>query len=436
MADALCAAEPVFGECHRRGVDALLELGVDLRRALGDVELRLPSIQLPAIFLVEVALARLWTSWGIRPAALAGYSMGEITAAHLAGVLTFDDALRLVLARGRVLERASGGAMLSVPLPERDVAAMLGAELGVATVDTPRSCVVAGPAPAVDALAATLLERGVESRPVPIATAAHSRLLDPILAEWEEHVRAVDLARPSIPFVSNVTGTWITPEQAVDPAYWVRQLRFPVRFADGVATLLEEDRRVVLEVGPGRTLSGFVRRHPDLRPDQLAVASLRHPLGERSDVESVLTALGRLWLAGAEPDWRAAHSQRRRRVPLPTYPFEGERHWLDDRRGDHEHDDRAEPPHPVGPPEPPADDGPRTPVERTVAAIWTEVLGVRRVGLHDDFFELGGSSLLVTRAVALVNEACDVELSLLNLLESPTVAGFAECIEAVEQTAR
>ncbi|MEU3626401.1 hypothetical protein BS329_08865 [Amycolatopsis coloradensis] len=420
----LAAAEPLFRERLESGLAELAALGgPDLSGALlgGERISDRPLTQLPALFLVEDALAGTWRSWGVRPAAILGHSLGELTAAHLAGVLDFPDALGAVLTRARLVQSTAPGAMLSVALPEPETRALMGERLDLAAVNTPGICVVSGAAKLIDDLESRLAARDVTSTRIPLSTAGHSRLFDPIVAPYERYFAGVRLSAPSIPFLSNLTGTWITDEQATDPAYWGRQLRGTVRFADCVTALLDHPGRVCLEVGPGRTLSSFVRA----RTDRPAVSSL-HPA---SGQPALLDALGGLWRAGVEIDWAGfAAREDRRRIPLPTYPFEGERHW---------YAKRGRPRRPRGSGRTVSRGstmdfpGPGTETERVVAAIWREALGVPRLSVHDDFFALGGSSLLVAEVIKRVNARFRTELSLLTLIESPTVAGLADCVDAV-----
>ncbi len=287
------------------------------------------SLALPALFAVEYALARLWMAWGVRPAALIGHSLGEYVAACLAGVFSLADALALVALRGRLFERLPSGAMISVALPEQEARPLLGAPLSLAAINGPAQCVVAGPAEAIDELAAALAGRQVEFRRLAIDVAAHSALVEPILEPFRQFVATIPLRAPAIPCISNVSGTWMTPAQATDPAYWVTHLRQTVRFADGIDELLKEPDRVMLEVGPGQTLSALVRRHP-AHAGRAVLASLRGPQHQGADAAFALTTLGRLWLAGVVVDWPALYAgQRRRRVSLPTYPFERHRYWIE-----------------------------------------------------------------------------------------------------------
>ena len=331
--------EPVFRAHVERGLALLREHhGVDLAPLLfpadGDLAraaetFHRPSQQLPAIFIVEVALAELWKSWGIRPAALIGHSMGENTAACIAGVMRYEDALGLVALRGKLFERVPAGGMLAVPLPAAELAPLLGGQLALASVNGPSLSVASGPNAELELLARTLSARGVEAQRVKIDIAAHSSMLEPILGEFGDYLRSIRLSPPEIPFASNLTGTWITPAQATDPDYWVRHLRSTVRFADGLATLLEQPGRVLLEVGPGKTLASLARQNEKLSAGQLVLSSLRHPDEPVSDLAFVVGVLGRLWSAGIAVDWEAFHEgERRRRVSLPTYAFQRQRYWI------------------------------------------------------------------------------------------------------------
>ncbi len=282
----------------------------------------------PALFAVEHALARLWMEWGVQPRAAIGHSVGEYVAACLAGVMTLEDTLRLVAARARMMQEMPPGAMLSVSLPAADVDSLLGEELSLAAVNAPSLCVVSGESRAIDTLQARLTGEGIEHRRLHVSHGFHSPMMEPAREALTAEVRRIRLRAPRLPFVSNLTGTWITDEQATDPEYWGRHLRETVQFSSGLHVLLRQHPSAVfLEVGPGHTLGAFARRQKTGVP---AVASLPGPGVERSDAASLLEAAGRLWLTGASVDWRGFYTHEdRRRVELPTYPFEHQRFWVD-----------------------------------------------------------------------------------------------------------
>ncbi|AEI67131.1 type I polyketide synthase [Corallococcus macrosporus] len=338
MGQELYEKEPAFREAfdacaalfQRRGGPSLRAVLYPAGDADAGAPLPRPSVGLPALFTVEYALAKLWESWGVRPEAMIGHSMGEYVAACLAGVFTLEDALALVAERGRLFEQLPSGAMVSVALSEQELLPMLGERLSLAAVNGPTQCVVAGDTASVDALAADLAARGIEHRRVHIDVAAHSHLIDSILPAFAAFVGRLKLQTPTQRFVSGVTGTWVTEEEATDPRYWVRHLRQTVRFGPGLRCLLEDPSRVLLEVGPGRTLGSLARLQVERGQPTVVLTSMRAPREPGSDLRFVLTTLGRLWAAGVPVDWRRLHgTEQRRRVVLPTYPFERKRHWME-----------------------------------------------------------------------------------------------------------
>ncbi|MES1244347.1 MAG: beta-ketoacyl synthase N-terminal-like domain-containing protein [Acidobacteriota bacterium] len=278
----------------------------------------------PACFVVEYALGRLLMEWGLEPQAMIGYSLGEYVAACLSGALALDDALELVAKRAKLIQELPGGAMLAVPLPEAEVRPLLLDGLDLSATNGPHFCVVGGPEERIAELDRRLAERGATCLRLRTTHAFHSGMMEPAVARVAAMGRPMQA--PRIPFVSNVTGAWITAEDLADPAYWARHMRSPVRFAEGIGELLQEPDRVFLEVGPGATLGTLVKQHPAATADRVTVPTLR----EGADLDAVLEAVGRLWIAGVEPDWKRFHGgERRLHVALPTYPFERQRYWID-----------------------------------------------------------------------------------------------------------
>ncbi|PSO92161.1 MAG: hypothetical protein BRC46_09230 [Cyanobacteria bacterium QS_6_48_18] len=293
-------------------------------------QLQQTAIAQPALFVVEYALAQLWRSWGVQPQAGIGHSIGEYVAACLAGVFSLEDALMLVAERGRLMQQMPGGAMLSVVLSAEAVEPLLGDRLSLAAINAPSLCVVSGDEDAIANLQSQLHERGVACRPLQVSHAFHSSRMAPAAEQFAQVVKRVSLYPPQIPFISNLTGTWITEEEALDPHYWAQQLCQPVLFSSGVAELLKLDNSALLEVGPGRTLTTLAQQQRD--STQVVLTSTRHPKEQTSDTAHILDTLGGLWLAGVAIDWQGFYASRhRRRIPLPTYPFERQRYWVEAR---------------------------------------------------------------------------------------------------------
>jgi acyl transferase domain-containing protein/thioesterase domain-containing protein/acyl carrier protein len=331
----LYQVEPIFREQIDKCSEFLKpDLGLDLRDVLYPSEaqaeiaaqqLKQTAITQPALFVIEYALAQLWMSWGVRPQAMIGHSIGEYVAACIAGVFSLEDALSLVVGRGRLMQQMPAGAMLAIPLTETEARSHLNENLSLAVINARSSCVIAGTIAEIDVLAQQL----PESRRLHTSHAFHSQMMEPILKPFVEQVKKVKLNPPEIPYISNVTGTWITAAEATNPNYWAQHLCQTVRFADGVEQLMEDSQRILLEVGPGRTLMTLAKQRPN-HDAALILSSLRHPQQQQSDVAFLLTALGRLWLAGVEIDWLEFYTaEQRYRVPLPTYPFERQRYWVE-----------------------------------------------------------------------------------------------------------
>lgn len=340
MGADLYASEPEYRKAFDECIAACdEELGAALTRAIlceaSDLDaaraaLESPALQLPALFVTSYATARLVMSLGVEPRALLGHSLGENTAACLAGVFELRDALGLVALRGRLCESTEPGGMVSVALPREAVLELCPDELCLAAVNAPELCAVSGPLAALESFEEALRERGIEFDRIRVATAGHSHLLDPILPEFEALLRSIRLSPPRIPFVSNRTGTWITDAQATDPCYWVEHLRNTVHFSDGIATLLEDPDCALLEAGPGNVLGSLARMTGGARVAKTTINTLRHRDEDVDDQTFLLTTLGRLWGVGAEVDLdRLCAGETRRRIPLPTYSFERQRYWIE-----------------------------------------------------------------------------------------------------------
>jgi amino acid adenylation domain-containing protein/non-ribosomal peptide synthase protein (TIGR01720 family) len=343
MAVELYETEPAFRDRVDACCDVLLARhGLALRDVLlpppGEVDraaarLERTDVTQPALFVVEYALAQLWISWGVTPEAMIGHSLGEYVAACLAGVFSLDDALDLVVKRGRLVAALPAGAMISVDLPASELA-RLAPDVAIAASNGPGLSVASGPLESIAALEGRLRGRGHAPRRLRTSHAFHSAMMDPAVESLRRHLGGVRLAAPRIPFVSNLTGTWISDAEATSPDYWARHMRETVRFDDGLATFFAEPRRAVIEVGPGRTLTTLASRHKSRAADHVVAASLPGVRDESTTAgESMLAALGALWRAGLRPDWAGVHAgETRHKVILPGYPFERRRYWIDARR--------------------------------------------------------------------------------------------------------
>lgn len=348
MAQELYESEETFSR-HVDHCAAILQpyLGLDLRHILYPKEeekeaasqkLQQTAITQPALFVVEYSLAQLWMEWGVEPVAAIGHSIGEYVAATIAGVFSLPEALTLVAARGKLMQQCPPGSMLAVSLAEKEIEPLLGEKLSLAAVNSPSSCVISGTTQDIEVLQEKLLAQDVKCRLLHTSHGFHSQMMEPVLEPFALELDKVTLKTPQIPFMSNLTGTWIKPEEATDSHYWLQHLRQAVRFSSGISKLLQqESERIFLEVGPGRTLSSLTRKHLEVDSQQVVLSSLPHPQEQKLAQGFILNALGRLWLAGVKINWSGFYTHEQRdRLPLPTYPFERQRYWVDSVREQHQ----------------------------------------------------------------------------------------------------
>ena len=387
----------------------------------------------------------MWIEWGIEPSFVVGHSLGEYVAACLAGVFSRDDALNLVVERGRLVQTLPAGAMLAIRLPASRVEGRLSKEHSIAAINSPTLTVVSGVVEAIQTLENELATEKIPCRRLATSHAFHSAMLDPIMPPFREIVRGIRLGEPRLPWVSTLTGAIITAAEAMDPEYWVRQLREPVHFADSVGVLLKDEVHALLEVGPGQGLATLARQHPSKRPDQEIFLSLLSSQTAGGDLDGMLNSLGRLWLAGAEVDWSRVDDEKRRlRVALPSYPFDRKRFWPSARRlaGD----EKNPPPEArngkislpvVAPPAAAMIAEPNdvsafhdlngvapTPCHREdvlerLQTLFSEISGIAAEDLlpHASFLELGLDSLLLTQASAALLKRFGVKVPFRQLLE-------------------
>lgn len=382
----------------------------------------------PAIFAIEYALADLWQHWGIAPSAMIGHSVGEFVAACHAGVFSLEDGLRLLAVRGRLMGDLPEGGMLSVRLSESDLLAILPDSLDLAAVNGPSLCVVSGTREDLESFRVAIESRGIVSQALHTSHAFHSRMMDPVIGAFASEFSGIALRGPDIPILSTVTGEWLTAKETTDPLYWAKHLREPVRFHRSVVTLgTENPEQIFLEVGPGSTLAGLVRQSLDRKAGHIALSTCRHVKDPGCDHGNALESLGRLWTAGVEVNWEAFYSaEQRRRVPLPTYPFERKRHWVDPKplaeassapvvSPGVTFESNLSPSPVMSTPEPVSR---VANIAEAIRAVLTDLSGipVEELAGHTSYLELGFDSLLLTQvSKALANEF-GIDLTLRDLM--------------------
>jgi amino acid adenylation domain-containing protein len=340
MGRELYQGEPVFrAEVDRCAEILRCHLDLDLCRVLyptpeertsAETRINMTWLAQPAIFVVEYALARLWMSWGVMPAVLIGHSIGEYVAAVIAESLTLEDALALLAVRARLMQDVPGGSMLTIRLGAEQVEAMLPDGASMAAINSPSLCTVSGPTELLEGFRKELECKDIAARFLHTSHAFHSAMMDPMLDEFSVAARGVPSKPPKLQWVSTCSGRCLSAEDLAGGEYWVRQVRQPVRFSEALDAVIEELRNILLEVGPGQTLCQLARQH-HRKPECSNVISTLGTSGEPGgDLTWMLTALGRLWLAGANVNWEGFYAnEQRSRVALPTYPFERKRYWIE-----------------------------------------------------------------------------------------------------------
>lgn len=457
MGRAIYETEPLFKAWVDRGAAILQPLiGEDLRKLLYEdvpVEegaphpIRSTVLAQPALFVIEHATAQLLLARGVEPAAMIGHSLGEFVAACLAGVVSYEDALKLVAARGRLMQAQAPGGMLGVRLPEAKLRAMLPAGIEIAAVNAPSLSVASGPLNAIAALEAKLDAAEITHRRLHTSHAFHSAMMDPVVEALRAVSAKITLAPPQRPYVSSVTGAWVKAEEATSADYWARHCRECVRFAPALATILERPDLVLLEVGPGRTLSTFAGQAASKANVRATLATLPEFAHRGEELAGFAAALAGLWREGVALDWAKIHDPSGRRVQLPTYRFQRKRHWVDppptERVG-------AAPaaPAPIAPvvepavaepvvvarvEEPVAAMGDRKAlIEAQIRAMLEELSGESLAGASPQasFLELGFDSLFLGQVVKRLQKQFGVKVNFRQLMrEYPSIAALAEHVE-------
>ncbi len=418
-----------------------------------DFDIDRTEITHPLLFIFEYALAKLLMAWGIKPTFMIGYSFGEYTSACLSGIFSLADALSLIVSRARMMQQTPPGTMLSIPLSEAESTPLLAPykDLSLAVVNGP-SCIISGPKQAVEAFELEMKKRKLLCIRVGVGQACHSQVMAPIEAELLRILAGIKLEKPQMPYISSVTGTWITHPQAQDPHYWAHHIQATVRFAAGIEQLLNDNETIFLEIGPGRALCNFVMQQPGKKSHHIAVNLVRTRDERFPDSYYLLERLGRLWLYGLEIDWQSFYDrEKRRRISLPTYPFDKIAYPVEidvksllkgalsaegknDLPGFKTQQESA-----------PFPEGllnrsrraelltpyiePQTPTEQTLAATWQDFFGAGMIGVIDNFFELGGDSLKAMNLTGLIHKRLDVQVSLADFFARPNIRELAKYID-------
>ncbi|MBP1888262.1 non-ribosomal peptide synthetase/type I polyketide synthase [Sinorhizobium mexicanum] len=409
-------------------------------RSDGEREPELEAVIQPVIFATQYAVAKLFISWGISPAAVIGHSIGEYAAAHIAGAISLPDAIRLTLTRGQLTSRVPAGGIVAVGLSPEELQAYWNDSLSLAAVNGPRQCVVSGAESEIAAFHEGLQARSIPSKRVRASHAVHSSLLDPILPEFRIHAEQVELHAPQVPFMSTVTGNWLEADVPLDGGYWVRNLRETVQFNLAFDRLVQSGHELFIEMGPGAALTGHSRQFKskdDLR-SPVAFPALRGNDHKQGDHARLLQTLGKLWVCGVPVDWSGLHGNRaRQRTPLPPYPFDRKRHWLDAGANAKAQDvDLVQPGiAAVSADRPAENEEARSPIggemsaeaalDCQIAAVYRDILGLDDVALTDSFFDLGGDSLSALSVINCIEQLTGERLAASQLLEHQTPRSLA-----------
>lgn len=394
-------------------------------------EVQRTAVAQPLIFMVEYALAKSLMEWGVKPVAMIGHSLGEYTAACVSGVISLEETLTLIMERGTLMEQTAAGGMMAVFSSWEEIQPLLEDELSLSAVNSASSCTVAGRKEALLRLAARLKGLEIEHRFLDVNHGFHSALMEPVLERFSEAVTRCSWRTPTIPFISNVTGEFITDRQVQDTDYWLGHLRNPVQFAKGVDTLLRGESCLWLEVGPGKALGQFVQQQSDGSHPSGVYNLLRRRDEARSDREVLLKGLAQCWVAGIDIRWEQLHEPGTGRISLPTYPFEGKRCWFRDSQDvKEETNDKSDWSGELRAHLSTGYVAPENGIQEKLVRIWQQVLGTQPIGIRDDFFELGGHSLLATQLISrLRNLFPNIQLQYDQLFAYTTIQEIAEQIE-------
>jgi amino acid adenylation domain-containing protein len=290
----------------------------------------------PSLFAIGYSLGKLWNRWGITPSAFVGHSIGEFVAAYFAGIFSLEDGLKIIAARGRMMDELPGGSMLSVRLHCEKVREYLSDKIALAAINSPQLCVVAGADEDINALSEVLNSQGILNKVLPTSHAFHSHMMDDAIGPFLELLKNVKFSQPNLPIASSVTGNWLKPEEAISPAYWAKHMRATVVFGDAVQQLMDGGYSTFLELGPGKSAATLARQQAGSHPI-IAISSFEKEEPQLRSDNAILKALGNLWLNGIEPNWNSFYKDenRVRLRTLPTYAFDKKDYWVEARPRDY-----------------------------------------------------------------------------------------------------
>ncbi len=389
-----------------------------------------------ALFILEYSLARYLIFLGVKPYAMIGHSIGEYVAACLAEVFSLRDALAIVVMRGKLVQSLPGnGKMLAVSLPKQELESYLGQykDMSIAAVNTVKNCVVSGPYSSIKRFQDELKANGIANKLLNASHAFHSQMLEPILKEFSSEISKIKLNKPNTPFISNLTGTWVDNKLAMTAEYWTDHLRSTVLFEQGLKCLFNHEgaeNAVFIEVGPGQNLSNFVKLHPKKSQTNLVISSMARD-DMQDDIALLLSAIGSLHAGGIDIDWKKFYGERNiGRIPLPTYPFDGKPYWIPSKKSkflaeQEKANDVMKPPISIDLASPHSH--PLNDTEMAIVRIWEKVLGIENIGTTEDFFNLGGTSLLALHLESSIQKELNVHLDLANV-EQLTIKALANMI--------
>lgn len=405
--------------------------GIDIREIIysesAQDQINMTEFAQPALFIIQYAVYKLLESFGINPAVLIGHSIGEITAACVAGLFSFSDALKMVALRGKLMQAQKPGFMLSVNLSATVIRDILPSGLDISLVNAPDSCVVSGEMPDIVSFRNIIHDKypAIQTSLLATSHAFHSRMMDPVVDIFKQKLDGMKFGSIRIPLISNVTGKWSEISEIANINYWATQIRSTVLFADGINEIIKNKNTLFVEIGPGISITTLLSQFNTETVKTVSIPTMRHPKNEKNDADVFLEALSQIWINGGDGVFDNYYqNEKRSRISLPTYPFERKKFWIEPRNAfdfnteneftegqgkdmvfnsyndsqvnDDLSNDRQEQSNEYVAPE--------NEIQKKLVTIWQDLLGIRSIGIIDNFFELGGHSLLASQIINRINE--------------------------------